>query len=127
MLFFDIDEKLLKEEADKTKQQINFIYKRLKMLTFIIINFLFLIVYIYLISYNYYLSKKYSELMNELQEINLNYKIFSSKLTTYYSKDYIQTAVLPYKSKINSLVKDSIYIPSVFIFLYNKDKILVVK
>lgn len=93
MLFFDIDEKLLKEEAEKTKKRINFIYKKLKMIAFAIINFLSLMIYIYLISYNYYLSKKYSNLINELQEINLNYKIFSSKLTIYYSKDYIQTLV----------------------------------
>ncbi len=114
MIFFEINEKSLKEEAEKTKTQINFIYNKLTMISIVIFNFIVLIIYIYLISYNYSLSKKYSKLVNELEEMNLNYKIFSSKLTTYYSKDYIQ-----------KILKTNVYLPSTFVFLYSNDKILI--
>lgn len=116
MIFFEINEKSLKEEAEKTKKQINLIYNKLTMISIVIFNFFILIIFIYLISYNYSLSKKYSKLVNELQEITLNYKIFSSKLTTYYSKDYIQ-----------KVIKTHLYLPSTFVFIYNNDKILINK
>ncbi len=116
MIFFEINEKYLKEETEKTKKQISLIYNKLVMIGIGIFNFFVLIIYMYLISYNYTLAKKYSKLVNELQEINLNYKIFSSRLTTCYSKDYIQ-----------QIVKSNMYVPSIFVFLYDGNKILINK
>jgi len=116
MIFWEVDEKSLKEEAQKTKEQVKFIYNKLKMFILMILNFFLLIAYIYLVSYNYFLSKEYSKLIDELQKINLDYKIFSSKLTTYYSKDYIQ-----------KILNTNLYIPAAFIFLYGNSKALIIK
>jgi len=116
MIFWEVDEKSLKEEAQKTKEQIKFIYNKLKVFILIALNFFLLVAYIYLISYNYSLSKKYSNLVDELQKINLDYKIFSSKLTTYYSKDYIQ-----------KVLNTNLYIPSTFVFLYDNSKAMIIK
>jgi len=116
MIFWEVNEKSLKEEAKKTKEQIKFIYNKLKMFILIILNFSLLVTYSYLISYNYFLSKEYSNLVDELQKINMDYKIFSSKLTTYYSKDYIQ-----------KVLNTNLYIPSAFAFLYDNSKVLIIK
>ena len=117
MIIFEIKENILKEESEKTQQKISFIYSKLTMFLTVLVNFFLLIIYLYLISYNYYLSKTYSNLVNKMKELDLNYKIFASKLTTYYSKDYI-------KKQIN---KNYLYLPLSFVFLYSNEKILIVK